>query len=265
MKKSIFYLFVVFIFLASCGEYEKLLKSSDYALKYDKAFEYFEKEDYVRSATIFEQIANVYRGTTKADTINFYRAMSYYYSKDYVLAGHYFGELSVTYKNSEFAEEASYLNAYCFYKLSPRPSLDQDYTYKAINAFSLYLINYKGTDKREECLRIISEMREKLVEKSYLNARLYYDRGLYKAAIVALRNSLNDFPETNHREELMFLILQSNYLLAENSVLEKQRERYQDAVDEYYSFVAEFKEGQFAKEAKQIYENSMLILGLEIN
>jgi len=265
MKKSILYFFVIFLTFASCGEYEKLLKSSDYALKYEKAFEYFEKEDYIRSATIFEQIANVYRGTTKADTISFYRAMSYYYSKDYTMAGHYFGELSATYKNSEFAEEATYLNAYCYYKLSPRPSLDQDYTYKAINAFSLYLVKYKGTDKREECLNIISEMREKIVEKSYMNAKLYYDRGLYKAAIVALRNSLNEFPETNHREELMFLILQSNYLLAENSVEAKKRERYQDAVDEYYSFAAEFETGEFGKEAQTIYQNSLLRLGQEIN
>lgn len=265
MKKSIFYLLVLIMTFASCGEYEKLLKSSDYALKYEKAFEYFENEDYIRASTIFEQIASVYRGTTKADTLQFYRAMSYYYSKDYVMAGHYFGELSTTYKNSEFAEEASYLNAYCYYKLSPRPSLDQEFTYKAINAFSLYLINFPATDKREQSLGLISEMREKIVEKSFLNAKLYFDRGLYKAAIVALRNSLNEFPETNHREELMYLILQSNYLLAEYSIIEKRLERYQNTVDEYYSFVAEFELGEFAKQARQMYENSMNILGQEIN
>ncbi len=251
--------------ISSCSDYEKLLKSSDYQLKYDKAFEYFEKEDYIRSATIFEQIANVYRGTNKADTLQYYRAMAYYYQKDYTMASHYFDELAQTYKNSEFAEESAYLNAYCYYKLSPRPSLDQENTYKAINAFSLYLIGNPQTEKKEECIALISEMREKLVEKSFLNATLYFDRGLYKASVVALRNSLTDYPDTKYREELMFLILQSNFLLAENSIIEKQKERYQNTIDEYYSFIAEFEKGSYEKEVKYMYEHSMSVLGLEIN
>ncbi len=232
---------------------------------FEKTLEYFEKEDYIRAATVFEQIANVYRGTNKADTLQFYRAMAYYYQKDYVMSSHYFGELAETYKNSEFAEEATYLNSYCYYKLSPRPSLDQEYTYKAINAFSLYLIKYPDTDKKDQCIALISEMREKLVEKSFINASLYFDRGLYKAAIVALRNSLSDYPDTDHREELMYLILRSNFLLSEKSVIDKQRKRYQDTVDEYYSFIAEFENGIYEKEVKNIYERSMSMLGREIN
>ncbi len=50
-------------------------------------------------------------------------------------------------------------------------------------------------------------MRDKLVEKSFISARLYYDLGYYKSAILALRNSLIEYPETRYREELMFLIL----------------------------------------------------------
>lgn len=253
------------IVLASCGEYEKILKSSDYQLKYNKAFEYFEKEDYVRAATLFEQIANVYRGTVKADTLQFYRAMSYYHQKDYIMASHYFEDMATTFPNSSFAEEATYLRAYCFYKLSPRPNLDQEYTYKAINALTLYMINYPGTDKKEICFDLISELREKMVEKSFLNARLYFDRGYFKAAIVALQNSLNEFPDTKYREQLMYLILRSNFLLADNSVENKKLERFQATVDEYYSFIAEFPEGEYSKEAKQMYEYSMKKLGQEIN
>lgn len=265
MKKSLFAGIIFLLVLASCGDYEKLLKSSDYQLKYNKAFEYFEKEDYVRAATLFEQIASVYRGTVKADTLQFYRAMSYYYQKDYMMASHYFQELSETFPNSGFREEAVYLRAYCFYKLSPRPSLDQGYSYKAINALTYYLITYPRSEKRELCINLIAELRDKLVEKSFNNARLYFDRGYYKAAIVALTNSLNEFPDTKYREQVLYLILRSNYLLAFNSIENKKPERYQAAVDEYYSFIGEFPSGPFSKEAKQMYELSMKQLGQTIN
>lgn len=251
--------------LSSCGEYEKLLKSSDYQRKYDKAFEYYEKEEWVRSATLFEQVANVYRGTIKADTLQFYRAMSYYHQNDYIMSSHYFSELASTFPNSVFAEEASFLTGYCYYKLSPRPSLDQEYTYKAINTLTLFMISFPDSEKFLEAQNLITEMREKLVEKSFNNARLYFDLGYYKAAIVALRNSLNEFPDTKYREELMFLILRASYLLADNSVENLKMERFQATVDEYYSFIGEFPEGTFARQATDMYEDAMDKLGQEIN
>jgi outer membrane protein assembly factor BamD len=242
--------------LAGCGEYEKLLKSRDIQLKYEKGIEYYKTGDYVRAATLFDQIANIYRGTTRADTVKYYQAKSYYGQKDYMMAGHYFNELSTTYPSSEFLEEADFMTGYCFYQLSPRPELDQEYTNKAIAAMQMFMAKYPGSDRLDECLQIITEMSDKLVEKSYISAKLYYDLGYYKSAILALRNSLIRYPDTKYREELMFLILKSSYLLAENSVPGKQRERFQAAVDEYYSFISEFPEGPYAREAKRIYESS---------
>ncbi len=53
----------------------------------------------------------------------------------------------------------------------------------------------------------VLELQEKLVEKSYLSARLYYDLKQYRAATVSLANSLKEYPDTKYREELMFLKL----------------------------------------------------------
>ena len=103
-------------------------------------------------------------------------------------------------------------------------------------------------------------MSDKLVEKSYISAKLYYDLGYYKSAILALRNSLIEYPETRFREELMFLILKSSYLLADKSIPSKQKERFQAAVDEYYSFIGEFPDGPHSREAEKIYENSTKFL-----
>ena len=60
--------------LGGCGEYEKLLKSRDFKKKYETGVEMYEKEEYVKAATLFDQVSNIYRGTTKADTVKYYQA-----------------------------------------------------------------------------------------------------------------------------------------------------------------------------------------------
>ena len=260
MRYKIFLFLLILLPLVSC-KYEKILKSTDYQAKYIKAIEYYNNGEYVKSATVLEQISAIYRGTSKADTIEYFKSKSYYNQKDYTMAGHYFKELFLTYPNGPFSEEAYFLSAYSLYKLSPRPSLDQANTYAEIDAFTLFGLRYPTSPRLEESRKLIFELSERIVEKSYLSAKLYYRLSNYKSSIIALRNSLNDYPNTKYREELMFLLLRSSYLLAVNSVPDKQKDRYQATVDEYYSFVTEFPEGKYTDEAKDMYEGSMKNLG----
>jgi outer membrane protein assembly factor BamD len=251
---------VASLMLSGCGEYEKLLKSRDFQKKYEMAMEYYEDGDFVRASTLFDQVDNIYRGTTKADTVKYFQAMSYFGQRDYMMAGHYFNELSVTYLNSGYREEADFMTGYCYYKQSPRPELDQEFTYKAITALQMFMSRYPGSERIDECRELITEMSDKLVEKSFISARLYYDLGYYKSAIIALRNSLTQYPDTRYREELMFLILKSSYLLADKSIPSRQRERFQATVDEYYSYIGEFPDGPHTREAQRIYESSTQFL-----
>jgi outer membrane protein assembly factor BamD len=251
-------LFIVMV--SSCSQYEKLLKSDDFQLKYDVAMEYYAKGDYVRSATLIEQILPVYRGTQRAAELSFTLASCYYHRGDYIMAAHYFDNFVREYPNSEHVQEASYLRAYSNYLLSPRPSLDQSATHRAIDQFRLFITRYPTSEKVEEAQKLIDEMRAKLLEKSFQSARLYYDMGDYNSAIIALKNSLIDFPETRHREEIMFLILKSSFLLADNSVPDRQLERFQSTLDEYYTFIEEYPESRYMDEARRFFNNSLRVL-----
>lgn len=256
MKKYFLYFIFIIIGFASCSQYEKLRKSTDYPLKYQKAFEYYENGDYVRAGQLFDDLVSIYRGTNKSDTVAYYQAMSYFRQKDYMTASHYFSTHYKNQRQSPFAEESEFLTGYCYYMQSPRPALDQENTYAAIETFQMFLYRYPNTEFRTESEQYIAEMQDKLVDKSYLTAKLYYNLSKYKASIIALNNSLTDYPETKHREELMFLLLKSSYLYAANSVSDKKQERYQSALDEYYSFIGEFPGSGYAKEAGQMYERA---------
>ncbi len=259
-KMRILIPFILLVVIVSSCKYEKLRKSRDYKLKYQKALEYYADEDYMRAEGLFEQLKPILKGTKQADTVFYYAAYCSFYEKSYLLAAHYFDEFRRTYGNSPFAEETEFMNAYCTYLLSPRPSLDQTYSYQAISLFGLYMSRYSTSERTNECIGYIEELRNKLVEKSYQSAKLYFNLGNYKAAIIALNNSLDDFSETEHREEIIFLILKAKFLLAENSIENKRIERYQSTVDEYYSFIGEFPESEFLKEATDMFNNSQGIL-----
>jgi outer membrane protein assembly factor BamD len=175
--------------------------------------------------------------------------------RDYLMAKHYFNTLLKEFPGSDYAEEAQYMVGYTSYLLSPKPRLDQSVTQEAIESLKLYINLYPYSDKVDEANRLIDELQDKLVYKSYLNAKLYYDFENYKAAVVAIDNSLNEYSDSQYREELKYMLLKSKYLLAMNSVESKKETRLSSALDEYFAFVDEFPESVYKKEVDNFYED----------
>jgi outer membrane protein assembly factor BamD len=248
---------VLAISLVSCRGYQKLLKSTDYELKYKKAIEYYEKKDYIKAQALFEELTSIYRGTQKAADVYYYYAYCYYNTHDNIMASYHFSIFSEMFPNSSKAEEAEYMSAYCYFLDSPPPALDQDNTLKAIELMQLFINKHPSSERVKDANTIIDKLRKKLEEKSFLNARLYYDLGDFKASIVALKNSLREFPDSHFREDLSFLLLKSHFLLATNSIIEKKAERYQNTIDQYITYTAEFPSSTNMKEAKRIYSESL--------
>jgi outer membrane protein assembly factor BamD len=85
------------------------------------------------------------------------------------------------------------MSAYCKYKESPSYSLDQTPTFEAINELQLFVNQYPESQKVARCNQLIDELRNKLEEKEYRIARMYFRMQEYKAAIVSYENVLKDF------------------------------------------------------------------------
>ncbi len=248
------------LIFSSCSDYNKIVKSTDYEFKYKKAVEYYEEGEFVRSSTLFKELINIVRGTSRADKVYFYYAKSQFGIKDYLMAGHYFKSLIKEFPRSEFAEESQFMVGYCFYLDSPNPRLDQEVTQNSIDALQLFINLYPKSTRVEEANRLIIELRDKLVYKSYLSGKLYFDMNNYKAAVVALSSSLKDFPDTKYREELMYMLLKAKYLLAVKSVEEKKKERLSSALDEYFTFVDEYPESKHRNEVEKFHETTAKLL-----
>ena len=89
MKNFIGFLLVI-ILMSSCSEYQKLLKSGDSQAMYKKAVEYYNNGDYTKASNLFDGIRMVFQGTSKAQSVAYYRAFCSYNQKDYEVAAELF-------------------------------------------------------------------------------------------------------------------------------------------------------------------------------
>ncbi len=258
MKKIAKYiaLLVIIASVFSCSEYNKILKSSDYEKKYEYAKKLYEKDDYPRALTIFEELIAVYRGTSKAEEIFYYYAYCHYYVGDYVLSAYHFKTFIKTFPNSVHVEEAAYMIPSSYYEMSPTYSLDQTDTKNAIRELQSFINTYSTSTRIPEANETMAKLRGKLEKKYYENAKQYFNMEEYSAAVTAFNNLLKDYPDNKYREEVSFLIIKSNYLYALNSIEAKKSERFQSAIESYFKFLDKYPASQYLKQAETIYEGA---------
>ncbi|MBW4890566.1 outer membrane protein assembly factor BamD [Mucilaginibacter sp. HMF5004] len=246
-------LLVLIIALAGCkSKFEKLRTSGDVAKKYSEAIKYFNKKDYGKALELFDDLAQRYRGQAEAEDLFYYYAYTNYRLKDYTSARYHFKQFADSYPNSARAEECRFMAAYCFYLDSPIYSLDQENTQKAIDALQLFINLYPKSDRVAEASKLITDLRDKLEEKSYANAKLYLTIGYYQSAVIAFGNSLRDYPDTKYAEEMEFLTIKAQYLYAKNSLEIKQEERYNAAITFYEQFAERYPTSKYLKEAQNL-------------
>ena len=213
MKKNILITLLAAILLSSCGEYNKLLKSTDYEYKYEAAKNYFAKGQYNRAATLLNELIAILKGTDKAEESLYMLGMSYYNQKDYQTAAQSFIQYYNVYPRGTFAELARFHAGKALYLDTPEPRLDQSGTYSAIQQLQMFMEYFPQSSKKDEAQDMIFKLQDKLVMKEYLSARMYYNLGNYlgnnyQSCVITAQNALKDYPYTNLREDLSILILQ---------------------------------------------------------
>lgn len=256
MRKLYIALISVFL-LTGCGEYNKVLKSTDTDYKYEYAKKAFEEGHYVQASTILADLVTIFKGTVKAEESLYLLGLSHYENKDYINSGSYFKTYYTHYPKGQYAELARFYAGYGYFLDSPEPQLDQSTTIKAIEELQNFLDYFPKSDKVTIAQNAIFELQDKLVLKELQNAQLYYNLGNYlgnnyQSAIIVAENAVKDYPYSKYKEPLEMLILKAKYQEAAQSIDEKKQERFREVIDEYYSFVNDYPESENREEADVI-------------
>ncbi len=251
----------------SCSEYYKVSKSRDYMVKYESAKEMFAVGKYNTAALVLGEVITTLKGTEYGEESLYLLAMSHYRSRDYNSAKQYFKKYYQTYPRGKFTEQARFYTGKSLYKSVPEVRLDQTATYEAVTEYQQFLEAYPTTAYAAEVQHDIFALQDRLVEKEYLSAKLYYDLGSYflnctnggsnyQACIITAENAIREYPYTSRREDLAFLVLKAKFDLADQSVEAKKEERFHNAIDEYYGFTNEFPESKYKKEADNLFKKA---------
>ncbi len=243
---------LIFLVSACKSNFEQVRTSGNPDLILKKAFEYYEKEEYLRAQTLFELILNNIVGRPEAEKANYYYSYTHYHLKQYLLAAYYFKNFSNTFLNSQYREEAAFMSAYSNYQLSPSFRLDQTNTQKAIEEFQLFVNLFPKSQRVAECNNLIDELRRKQEEKAFAEGELYFNLKQYQSAVISFDNLLRDYPESPDVERVRYLIAKANYLLSENSVVEKKLDRYSETIVRCDDFLEKYSGGKYAKEIRDI-------------
>ena len=237
---------------SSCNDFNRLVKSTDNEMKYEVAVDYFERGDYNHALQLFDLLQASFRNTPKGESITYKTALCYYYQDDFEIAGYYFKRFVQTYPFSRDAEKAAYMSAYCSYRISPESGLDQTNTHTAIKQLNSFIEEYPNSDSLYRAQTLLADLNNKLEEKDYNICRLFYRMENYSAAITSFENMLKKYPNTPHREEILYDMAKTYYDYAENSVTEKQRERFESCVEQCNTLAYLYPNSKYLQDANGI-------------
>lgn len=248
--------------------YNRLLKSTEYKLMYTEGLRYYGMKkkgkdyntmaNYRKAQSLLSKVVDsgALSGTPQEDSLSYYYGCAFYKSGSFDVSEVIFDNFRHGFPTSRFIEDAEYMYAMGFYFSSPGPEYDQTVTLRAMSAITEYEGRYPETAKKELCDQRMEELRRKLYAKSFENAKLYYTVGQYKAAVHALTNAIDEFPESPYREELMYMATRSAYLLAKNSVTSQMTDRYMSMMDSYYNLISEYPKTEHLGEVEKMRDEA---------
>ena len=246
VKKFMFYILIALLLsLSSCSSTEKILRSADANLKYTKALEWYNKGAYFKAIPVFEELMGLYKGSKTTEEIYYYYCMAQYKQGNYVMAAYHFKNYTQKHPYSQYTEECLFMHAESYDKQSPKWSLDQTETYKAIETYQVFINQYPESARVAYCNNKIDELRLKLETKALRAAELYFKTENFRAAAFSYKNLLIDYPDIDGPEEIQFKIVKSFYKYAEQSIVTKQQERFEEAIKYANAFAARYKDSEF--------------------
>lgn len=252
-------LILSFFFLVSCNEYQKVLKNENVKTKYDLAEKYYKEGDFKRANRLFEQISPKYIGKPQGERVMFFFADSYFKTRNYYLAGYQLERFIKSYPNSDKIQEASFLEAKSYFELSPKYSLDQGDTDKAIGKLQTFINTYPESEFFAEANAMAQELTIKKEKKEIEIAKQFDKIGEFNfpilvSAIASLDNFISDNPGSAYREDAFYYRVKAATNLALNSTQRRMEGRLSEAMDAHSALMKSYPETKYSKEAANLYK-----------
>ena len=244
MKLSKIFIFVVAftaIILTSCG-ITQVPDGANAKQTYEFAMKQFNDENYESAQLGFDRIKLQYPASIYADDAQFNLAEINYNKSQYILAAFNYNSLRRVYPQSEHAQESLFKTAMSYYKLSPKYDRDQEYTYKAIKAFSEFQAVYPNDSLYYEADKVMSELRNKLAYREFFTAELYRKIRSSKSSLVYYQSVIDDFADSDYFDDAIVGKIETLEFLG----------KYSEALRAIKKYNSLYPDGEFKEKVKNI-------------
>lgn len=213
------------MFISGCGSSGPSIDTDDPEKAFSIAKHNFDKGDYLEAIDNFSFMKVKFPGSTISDKVQFYLAESYVFRKEYLLAAYEFETLQKNYPLSQFIPDSKYRLGVCYYYLSPKFSLDQEFTHYAISELAMFIDQYPGNKNVPDAEKKLNELKNKLAYKEIFVAENYMKTDNYKAAALYYQHVYETYIDSEWADDAMIghaeaLIAEKKYDLA-TGVLDK--------------------------------------------
>lgn len=166
--------------------------------RFAHAKQLFENRDLLEAINEFTVITLQYQGSAVAPEAQYYLGECRFSRGEYLLAAFEYSVVKRNYPASARVADASYKTALCYYNLSPKSTLDQQYTRKAIDEFQSFIEYYPANPNAADADAKIRELTTRLAQKQYETARLYTKMQYYRSALVYYDDVIEKYHDTEY-------------------------------------------------------------------
>ena len=216
-------------FLTSCGSSDvtKVLTAEE---RFEAGKQHFAEEDYLEAIHEFEIVKLQYGGSAVADDAQFYLGECRLMREEYLLGIEEFQSLVRGMSASVLVPAARYKIGLCYYLLSPRSTLDQQYTLHAIDEFQSFIEYYPADSLVGSADEKIREMNARLAQKDFETAELYKTLEYPGASLYYFNSVLEKYHDSRFAEPA--LLGKINVLIG--------KKQYNDARKEIGKFLEKY-------------------------
>lgn len=226
---------------ASCGSSE-IAQNLTAEERFEAGKQKFDDEDYLEAIQDFQAVTTQYPGSAVADDAQYYLGEARFLRGEYLLAAHEYELLKKSMPASPFLAVSSYKIGLCYYNLSPKSPLDQEYTKKAIEEFQSFIEYFPTHELVPDAEAKIQELNNKLARKDYDTAILYMKMENYKSATLYFDSVLEKFHDSEYAEAAHVGKIQA--LVA--------RKRFDEAKVEVEKFISQYPNSKYKDEIQRL-------------
>ncbi len=193
----------VVFYVGGCSSSGSNINSDDPIKAFNQGKRNFDKGDYVDAIEVFSFIKIRFPGTEVSDKVQYYLALSYYNQKEYLLAAYEFDSFLKNYPLSPMYPDAKYMIGCTYYQLSPKFSLDQEFTKEAINELLAFVELYPQDKNVFDAEKKIKELRNKMAYRDLYTAENYMKNDNNKAAALYFQNVYENYIDSDWADDAM--------------------------------------------------------------